>query len=62
MNNCILASSSSTVLGNCASQFVNNLQVLQIGQAFVLDFYRTSRKIYRKQPLKVDPKKKKVKI
>ena len=25
MNNCILASSSSLVLGNCASQFVNNL-------------------------------------
>ena len=28
MNNCIVASSSSLVLGNCASQFGNNLQIL----------------------------------
>ena len=38
MNNCILASSSLLVLGNCASQFVNNLQILRTEQAFVLDF------------------------
>ena len=48
MNNCILASSSPLVLVNYASQFVNNLQILQSGQASVLDFYRTSRKTYRK--------------
>ena len=59
MNNCILASSSSLVLGNCASHFVNNLQILRTGQAFfVLDFYCTRRKIYRKQPLRADLKKK----
>ena len=58
MNNCILASSSSLVLGNCASQFENNLQILRTRQAFVLDFYRTSKKIYWKQPLRVDLKKK----
>ena len=58
MNNCILALSSSLVLGNCASQFVNNLQILRTGQACVLDFYRTRRKIYRKQPLRADLKKK----
>ena len=38
MNNCILASSSSLVLGNCASQFVNNLQTPRTGQDFVLTF------------------------
>ena len=48
MNNCILTYSGSLVLGNCASQILNNLQILWTGQAFVLDFYRTSRKIYRK--------------
>ena len=58
MNNCILASSSSLVFGNCTSQFVNNLQMLGTGQAFVLDFYRTRRKIYRKQPFRADLKKK----
>ena len=58
MNICILASLSSLVLGNCASQFINNLQILRTGQAFVLDFYRTSRKIYRKQSLSADMKKK----
>ena len=58
MNNCILASLSSLVLGNCASQFVNNLQILRTGQAFVLDFYHMSRKIYWKQPLRADLKKK----
>ena len=58
MNNCILASSSSLVLGNCASQFVNNLQILWTGQAFVLDFYCMSRKIYQNQPLRADLKKK----
>ena len=57
MNNCILASSSSLILDNCGSQFVNNLQILGTRQAFVLDFYRTSRKIYRKQPLRADLKK-----
>ena len=57
MNNCILASSSSLVLGNCVSQFVNNLQILRTGQAFVLDFYCRRRKIYRKQPLRADLKK-----
>ena len=57
MNNCILASSSSSVLGNCASQFVNDLKILRTGQAFVLDFYRTRKKIYRKQPLRADLKK-----
>ena len=46
MNNCILASSSSLVFGSCASRFVNNLQILQTGKAFVLDFYHTRRKIY----------------
>ena len=58
MNNCILASPSSLVLGNCASQFANNLQTLRTGQAFVLDFYRPSRKIYWQQPLRADLKKK----
>ena len=48
MNNCMLASSSSLVLGNCASQFVNNLQFLRTGQAFILNFYRTRTKICRK--------------
>ena len=43
MNNCILASSGSLVFGNCVSQFVNNLQILWTGQAFVLDFYCTNR-------------------
>ena len=57
MNNCILASLSSLVLGNCAGQFVNNLQIFSTGQAFVLDFYRTSRKIYRRQPLRTGLKK-----
>ena len=57
MNNCILASSSSLVLGNCPSQFANNLQILQTGQAFVFNFYHTSRKIYWKQPLRADLKK-----
>ena len=52
INNCILASSSSLVLGNGARQFVNNLQSLQTEQAFVLDFYGTNRKIYWKQPLR----------
>ena len=52
MDNCILASSSSLVLGNGASQFGNNLQILRTGQAFVLDFYGTSGKIYWKQPLR----------
>ena len=42
--NCILASSSSLVPGICVSQFVNNFQILRIGQAFVSDFCRTSRK------------------
>ena len=51
MNNCILASPSSLVLGNCASQFVNNLQILRAGLAFVLDFYGT-----RKQPLRANLK------
>ena len=54
MNNCILATLSSLVLGNCASQSVNNLQILTTGQAFVLEFYRTSRKICRKEPLRAD--------
>ena len=58
MNNYILASSSSLVQGKCASHFVNNSQTLGIGQAFVLDFCRTSRNIYRKQPLRANPKKK----
>ena len=49
MNDCILVSSSSSFLGNYASHFVNNLQIIRTRQAFVLDFYRTSRKIYRKQ-------------
>ena len=57
MNNCILASSSSLVLRNCASQFVKNLQILRTGQAFVLDFYHTRRKIYRKQSVRADLKK-----
>ena len=60
MNNCILASSSSLVLCNCVRQFVNNLQMVWTGQAFVLDFYRMSRKIYRKQPLRADLEKKKL--
>ena len=47
-NNCILAFSSSLFLGNCLTQLVNNLQILRIGQAFVLYFYRTSRNGYRK--------------
>ena len=34
----IIASSSSLVLGSYASQFVNNSQILRIGQAFVLEF------------------------
>ena len=58
MNNCILTSSGSLVLGNCASQILNNLQILSTGQAFVLDFYRTSRKICQKQPVRADRKKK----
>ena len=45
MNNCILVSSNSLVLTNFTSQFVKNLQILWTGQAFVLDFYCTSRKI-----------------
>ena len=62
MNNCILTSSSSLVLGNFPSHFVNNLQILQTGQVLVSDFYRTSMKIYRKQPFKADLKKGVVKI
>ena len=58
MNNCILASLSSLVASNRASEFVNNLQILGKGQAFVLDFYGTSRKIYWKQPLRADLEKK----
>ena len=42
MNNCILASSRSLIFGNCASEFVNNIQIFCTGQAF-LDFYRTRR-------------------
>ena len=57
MNNRILASSILLVLSTWASQFVNNLQILRTGQAFVLDFYRTSRKIYHKQLLRADLKK-----
>ena len=55
MNDCVLASSSSLVLGIFASHFVNNLQILRTGQAFALHFYR--RTIYRKQPLRADLKK-----
>ena len=51
-------SPSSIILGNCAIQFVNNLQILRTGQAFVLDICCTSRKIYQKQPLRVNPEKK----
>ena len=57
INICVIVSSSSLVLGNCASQSVNNLQILWTVQAFVLDFYHTSRKIYQKQPLRADLKK-----
>ena len=39
MINCIFASSSSSVLGTCASQFVNNLQILRIGQAYISDHF-----------------------
>ena len=57
INKFILESSNSVVLGNCASEFVNNLQILRTIQAFVLDFYGTSRNIYRKQPLRADLRK-----
>ena len=38
MNDCIFASSSSLFLGNCASHFVNNLQIFWTGQASVWTF------------------------
>ena len=57
INDCILASSSSLVLSNCASHFVDNLQILWTEKGFVLDFYRTSRRNYGKQHLRADLKK-----
>ena len=48
INKCLLASSGSLVLSNCASQFVNNLQILPTRQAFVLNFYHTRKKICQK--------------
>ena len=57
INKYILESSNSLVLGNRASELVNNLQILRTIQAFVLDFYGTSRKIYRKQPLRAELRK-----
>ena len=57
INNCIVASLSSLVVILHLDHFVDNLQILQTGQAFVFVFYRTGRKIYRKQPLIADLKK-----
>ena len=37
MTDCILESPSSLVLGNCASKFVNNLQILLTGKDSVLE-------------------------
>ena len=54
INNFILVSSRSSVLRNCVSHFVNNSQTLRTRQVFVLDFCRTSRKIYWKKTLTVD--------
>ena len=39
MINCILASSSSSVLGTYANQFVNNLQIVRIEQAYISDYF-----------------------
>ena len=52
MNNCILSSLCSLVVGNLAIHFVSNLQILWAGQAFVLDFRRTSSRINRKLSLR----------
>ena len=51
---CIL--SSYALVGILA--FVNNLQILRTGQAFILEFCGTSRKISWKQSLRADQKKK----